>query len=189
LNVLTTSRPEEFREELSAKAYVTKTRGERTVGAARPLAEGRYLIVKHRDHSELIYALELPKRPGPAQEEFEIKEQASYILAVKNPAVTAPDVPASQEQPRYPAHLQEKFGRRRWIPVDDPELLDYENTQLLLLGARAEAVQEELGVEIDEEKETLDTAEVCRELKVCTPQRSLKPLLAGLFSEGEEEVR
>ena len=28
------------------------------------------------------------------------------------------------------------FGNRRWIYVEDPNLLDYENTQLLLIGAR-----------------------------------------------------
>jgi len=49
------------------------------------------------------------------------------------------------------------FGDRRWIDVQDPNLLNYENTQLLLIGARKKDVEEELGIDIDEEKESQGT--------------------------------
>jgi hypothetical protein len=32
--------------------------------AARPVGEGKYAIVKHQNHAELAYILEMPKEPG-----------------------------------------------------------------------------------------------------------------------------
>jgi hypothetical protein len=52
-------------------------------------------------------------------------------------------------------NIKEKFGEKRWINVDNSEILDYENTQLLLIGARKRNVEEELGIEIDEERTKL----------------------------------
>ena len=48
----------------------------------------------------------------------------------------------------------------------DPNLLNYENTQLLLIGARKEHVEEELGIDIDEQKETEKSADLFKELKI-----------------------
>ena len=47
--------------------------------AARPVGQGKYAIVKYRNHAELAYILELPKGPGEAQEELGIEKEASYI--------------------------------------------------------------------------------------------------------------
>ena len=80
----------------------------------------------------------------------------------------------------------EKFGDRRWINVEDPHLLDYENTQLLLIGARKKDVEEELGIDIDEQKETERSADLFKELKIKKEQVPLKPLLKGKFPEKEE---
>jgi hypothetical protein len=35
----------------------------------------------------MAYILELPAVPGPAQKEFEINKEASYIVSVKNPDI------------------------------------------------------------------------------------------------------
>ena len=93
--------------------------------------------VKHRGHTELAYLLELPQVPGPTQKEFEIRKEASYIISVKNPEVNVPGFAAfsSARKPEYPKRLMEIFGDRRWMDVENSELLDYENTQLLLIGA------------------------------------------------------
>jgi uncharacterized protein DUF2795 len=77
---------------------------------------------------------------------------------------------------------------------EDPKLLNYENVQVLLIGARKKDVEEELGIDFDEEKETADTAEIFKELQIRKEQVPLKPLLKGEFpSIGEdplaEEVR
>src|SRR6188472_2055970 len=49
--------------------------------AARPVGEGKYAIVKHQNHAELAYILEMPKEPGEAQRELGIEKEASYIVS------------------------------------------------------------------------------------------------------------
>jgi hypothetical protein len=97
LNALTTSKIEDLRGELEAKRYWTKTRGERFLGAARSAGEARYALIRHGNHTELAVALRLPRTPGPAQDEFRILDQASYIIAVRNPDLGG--------GPRFPPHL------------------------------------------------------------------------------------
>jgi hypothetical protein len=189
LNILTTSDPENIRQEFLVPAeYTTKTKGERRIAAASPAEEGKYSIVQHGNHTELAYILELPEVPGPVQREFEIKKEASYILSVKNPNISILGFAAfsSTRKPDYSKNTIKKFGNRRWINVDYPELLNYENTQLLLIGARKKDVEEELGIDIDEEKETLKTADLYKELKIKREQIPTKPLLGGKFPNREE---
>ena len=52
----------ELTKELSSDEF---RRGD----AARPVGEGRYAIVKHQNHTELAYFLEMPKEPEEAQKE------------------------------------------------------------------------------------------------------------------------
>jgi hypothetical protein len=155
------------------------------VGAAKPVGEGRYQIVAHRGHTELAYVLELPEQRGPSQEEFEIQDAASYIVAVKNPDVSVPGFPSREQGPRYPGRLRDKFGDRRWIAVEDPQLLDYEGAQIVLLGARTGDVERELGIEIDEKAETALTAEIFQKLRLPREEARLKPLIRGEFPAHE----
>jgi Protein of unknown function (DUF2795) len=187
LNILTTSNPDDVHKELLPAEYTTETRGKRRLAAAAPAGEGKYKIVKHDNHTELAYLLELPEIPGPTQKEFEIKKEASYIISVKNPEVNIPGFATlSEKKPEYPKHIKEKFGDRRWINIEDPQLLDYENTQILLIGARKKDVEEELDIDIDEQKETENTADIFKELKVRKEQVPLKPLMKGKFPDKEE---
>jgi Protein of unknown function (DUF2795) len=189
LNILTTSNPNNIQKELMPAEYITETRGKRRLSAAVPAGEGKYTIVKHDNHTELAYILELPEIPGPTQGEFEIKEEASYIISVKNPDTRVPGSAAfssEDKKPEYPKHLKERFGDKRWINVDEPDLLNYKNTQLLLIGARKKDVEEELGVDIDEKKETERSADLFKELKLKKEQVPLKPLLKGKFPRKEE---
>jgi hypothetical protein len=57
---------------------------------------------------------------------------------------------------------------------------------LLLIGARKKDVEEELGIDINEEKETLNSADLYRELKIKRNQIPIKPLLKGEFPNKEE---
>src|SRR5438874_1300397 len=70
-------RPEKVEEELEEVRYETQRRGERVRPEARPAGEGIYRIVEHGNHNHLIYALELPRSPGPVQEELNIEPEAS----------------------------------------------------------------------------------------------------------------
>lgn len=191
LNVLTANNPEDIRKELLPAEYETETRGKRRVGPATPAGEGKYAIVKHDNHTELAYVLELPEIPGPTQKEFEIKKEASYIVSVKNPEISVKGFAAFEKRkPEYPSNIKERFGDRRWINVDDPDILNYENTQVLLIGARKKDVQEELGIDLDEEKETPNTAELFNDLKIRKEQVPLKPLLEGEFpSKAEQPIQ
>ena len=187
LNVLTSSNPNEIRKEFLPAEYKTETRGTRRTSSAVPAGEGKYSIVEHEGHSELACILELPEEPGPTQREFHIKKEASYLVSVKNPDIQVPGYSAFlKRKPNYPNSLKQKFGNRRWINVDDPTLLNYENTQLLLIGARKEDVEEELGIVIDEEKESIRTAELFNDLKIRKEQVPLKPLFKGKFPSKEE---
>jgi hypothetical protein len=184
LNTLTANNPEDIRKELIAAEYETETRGKRRMAAATPAGEGKYSIVKHDNHTELAYVLELPEQPGPIQKEFEINKEASYIASVKNPDIQIPGFKAFEKRkPQYPESIKKEFGDRRWINVEDPELLNYENTQMLLIGARKKDVQEELGIELNEEKETANTAEIFKELTIRKDQVPLKSLLKGCRSQ------
>jgi hypothetical protein len=189
LNVLTTSNPEDIHNEFLPAEYTTKTRGERRIGAAAPAGEGKYSIVRHAGHTELAYVLELPEIPGPTQREFEIRKEASYIISVKNPDIQVPGFASflsPEKKPHYPKHLKEKFGDRRWVDVEDPALLNYENIQLLLIGARKKDVEEELGIDIDEEKESIRSADLFKDLKIKREQVPLKPIFEGRFPSKEE---
>jgi hypothetical protein len=188
LNTLTTNNPEDIRMELLAAEYETETKGKKRVAAAVPAGEGKYSIVMHDNHTELAYTLELPEVPGPTQNEFEIKKEASYIVSVKNPDIQIPGFKAFEKRkPQYPESIKKEFGDRRWINVEDPKLLNYENTQILLIGARKKDVEEELGIDLNEEKETANTAELFNELKMRREQVPLKPLLKGEFPSREEQ--
>lgn len=186
MNVRTSERPEDIRRELIAKEYRTETRGERRAGAAKPVGEGKYQLFRHGDHTELAYALELPKKPGHAQAEFEIEQEASYVVAVKNPEVSIPGFPAPDEPPEYGPEIEAKFGHRRWIDADDPALLDPEHAQILLLGTHAGDVEEQLGIELEKEEETRATAEVYRELEMRCEGEAVNPLFTGEFPATEQ---
>jgi len=188
LNTLTTNNPDDIRKELTAAEYETETRGKRRMAAATPAGEGKYSIVKHDNHTELAYVLELPEQPGPTQKEFEINKEASYIVSVKNPDIQIPGFKAFEKRkPQYPERIKKEFGDRRWINVEDPELLNYENTQMLLIGARKKDVQEELGIDLNEEKETANTAGIFKELTIRKDQAPLKSLMKGEFPSKEEQ--
>ena len=190
LNILTSSNLDKIHNELLIPAeYTTKTRGKRRLSPAQPAGEGKYSITRHDGHTELAYILEIPEIPGKTQLEFEIKKEASYIVSVKNPEIFIPGYAAFSKQdkkPDYPKHIKEKFGEKRWINVDDPEILDYENTQLLLIGARKRNVEEELGIEIDEERENKISTDIFKELKIKKEEIPLQSFLKGKFPKKEE---
>jgi hypothetical protein len=145
----------------------------------RPAAEGIYAIVRHGEHTHLAYALELPKRQGPAERELNIKREASYIIAVRNPQT--PPVPNAGLDNAREAHfskrLQDKFGNRKFVPVDPPDFLDYDGAELMLIGA-SEKPEEELGIEFKPDREDEHRADIFKILKL--PRELVRePLFEG----------
>lgn len=174
------ARPADVREELERGHYETETRGERVQPEARPAGEGRYALVDHDGHTHLAYALELPRRPGAAQEELAIEDEASYVVAVKNPEAATPAGAGLRPRQRadFPAELGDRFRGRRFVPVDPPEFLDHEGAELVLIGATEDA-SEELDIELDPEHERVETAEVFRELGLRPEEHPSEPLKRG----------
>jgi hypothetical protein len=67
-----------------------------------------------------------------------------------------------------PVEHQGKVWRQALDKRERPrDMLNYENTQLLpLIGARKKDIQEELEIDLNEEKETENTAELFKELRI-----------------------
>ncbi|MDX1676194.1 DUF2795 domain-containing protein [Arsukibacterium sp.] len=143
MNYLTAS-PTEIGNELGPLEYDTSTEGERQQGEAIPAGAGRYVIFEHHDSTRLAYRLHQPDKPGKAQKELGILAEASFVISVKNPDIDAPGFP--DQKPDYPQQLKEKFADKRWIDISDTRLLDYENAQLLLIGAHDDLAETEADI-------------------------------------------
>jgi hypothetical protein len=173
-------KPEDIEDELDRISYSTATRGTRHLSPARPAGEGIYAIARHDDHTHLAFALELPEQPGEVQRDLNIPHEGSYIITVRNPEVESPPGTGLPEEDRaeLPQRLHERFHGRRFIPVDPPDFLDRKGTELVLIGAD-EDVFEELGVRLDPQHETLETAELFNDLQMERTAHPLKPLFEG----------
>jgi hypothetical protein len=172
--------PENVENRFDPQTYITKTRGERHILAARPFGEGVYQIVRHNGHTHFAYALELPRQTGEAQATFNLDEQASYTISIKNPDKGSPlGTGLSQEQQvHFPRLLQEKFRDRRFCEADPPDFLNYEGAEFVLIAA-AEDVTEELGITLQKENETATSADIFNDLKMERSVHPLKPLFKG----------
>jgi hypothetical protein len=168
------------REALGARDYRTKTRGERHDPAARPCGEGVYRILRHGDHTHLVYVLELPERRDEVQEALDIEAEASYIISVKNPEKSAPRAAGLDEEQKadYPKRLREVFRGRRFADADPVDFLNKEGTEFVLISATAD-IREELGIEVDGESESKGSADLFKEMGIETSRRPVEPLFKG----------
>ena len=171
--------PAELTSELLADEF-------RKGDAARPVGEGKYAIVKHQDHAELAYVLEMPEEPGEAQRELGIEKEASYIVSIINPKVPVPaGYPSSEEPPNYPESILKEFGENEnFISLArDLRFINFQNAQMILVGAREgrDVIQKEFGIDIKEEKETVHSADIFSKLKIEKDKVPTKPLIEGKF--------
>jgi len=91
-----------------------------------------------------------------------------------SPGVGLPE----ENRAHLPQRLRQRFHGRRFVPVDPPDSLDREGAEFVLIGAD-EDVFEELGVRLDPEHETLETAELFNDLRMERSAHPLKPLFEG----------
>jgi hypothetical protein len=143
--------------------------------AARPVGEGKYAIVRYRNHAELAYILEMPKEPGEAQKELGIAKEASNVISVinpkKRPAPTG--YPSTEEQPKYPPEVLNEFSEtENFVSLaKDTKFIDYQNAQIILIGAREgrDVVKNEIGIEIgeiDQSQQDSSQADTFNKLKI-----------------------
>jgi hypothetical protein len=170
--------PEAITFELAESTYQTATRGERHQGPARPAGEGVYALARHDEHTHLAYALELPQTPGEVQDALQIRAQASYIVAVFNPWRSRPEAMETGEPALFSPELQEKFRGRRFAPVDPPGFLDVEGAELVLVGTN-QNIWRELGIWLEPEIESAETADIFNQLKLARSRHPSQPLFDG----------
>jgi hypothetical protein len=171
--------PQELSKELLSDEF-------RKGDAARPVGEGKYAIVKHQDHTELAYLLEMPEEPGEAQKELGIEKEASYVISIINPKVPVPaGYPSSEEPPNYPESILKEFGdNENFVSLArDLRFINFQNAQMILVGAREgrDVIQKEFGIDIEEENETLHSADIFSKLKIEKDRVPTKPLIEGKF--------
>lgn len=160
----------------------TKTRGQQVQPEDRPVGEGVYAVARHGGHTHFSYELEIPKHPGQPQAEFNLAQEASYIVSVKNPDVPSPRGAglAPSRRAELPEKLQRRFrndagGQRRFIDLDAAELLDHPGVELIFVAASGDP-HAELGLDLDREDETADSAETVRELDLDPQHHPTRPL-------------
>lgn len=177
---LVTKNAEEIQKVLRETHYGTKTRGERELPAARSAGEGVYAIVRHGDHTHLAYSLELPREPDQVQRDLKIEPEGSYIISVKNPTKGSPEGAGlrGEQKAGFPKKLMEVFRDRRFADCDPPDFLDYEGAELILIGAKEEP-RKELGIQLPTEKETEQSADIFKELKLKRTEHPVAPLFEG----------
>jgi len=139
----------ELLADLGPSTYTTKTRGVRHQPGARIIGTGRYGIVEHGEHAHLTYGLDPDTERSELHEALNVASEGSLIAAVFNPLARwsrqatlqyggdADDEAPFREPSIFPDELQARFGDLRFLPLD-PELLDYEGSELVLIGAEDE---------------------------------------------------
>ncbi|KAI9731064.1 MAG: hypothetical protein M1818_007921 [Claussenomyces sp. TS43310] len=117
---------------VAGSTYQTQTFRTSNVPAATPIAEGIYAITSTGRESHLAYNITVPEI-GEVQEDLGLKGKGSYVTSVKNPTASAPANASFGKSPEYPESVLKRFRNLRWMPLE-PGLLDYVNTQFLIIG-------------------------------------------------------
>jgi hypothetical protein len=174
--------PNELTKELLSDEF-------RKGDAARPVGEGKYAIVKHQNHAELAYILEMPNEPGEAQNELGVEKEASYIISVINPKKpaassipTGGSYPSTEEIPMYPEEVLKEFNDSDIFVslARNTKLIDYQNAQIILIGAREgrDVIKSEIGIELAESSQE-NSADIFNKLKLRKDQVPIRPLTEG----------
>jgi hypothetical protein len=131
-------------DDLGRIEYQTQTRGARVRPPARTLAEGRYELARHGKHTHLAYRLDEPRAPPEVLRALRIEPRQSYIVAAFNPDAPPRLGAPSRYKAELPPWLQEKFGSRRFAPLD-VALFDAAGLELVLIGGHGAAESAALG--------------------------------------------
>ena len=118
---------------MSASDYATKTQGTSHSPPVTPVAEGVYAITTTGSASHLAYMTTIPGSLGEVQHDIGLRDSGAFVVSAKNPQFPSPANAGIGADPGYPEEIVREFRERRWMPLQ-PKLLDYVNTQFLLIG-------------------------------------------------------
>src|SRR5215207_3664876 len=101
---------------------------------------------------------DLARPVGEGKKELGIEKEASYIVTVINPIKPVPEgYPSANQPPQYPESIQQEFNdNENFIPLTkNLELINYQNAQIILIGAREgkDVIKKEIGIDMVEELE------------------------------------
>jgi hypothetical protein len=151
----------ELSGKMGEQRYNTRTRGERVVGASRPVGRGWYAFTLQETDPpssrsvKLIYALSHPSDMGDVQVELGLSTTGCIALSMRNPttpsngsgggAGQAVGLDDSAKVQMSEKELGDTFGGdakesgTRWARPENVELLDREGVELLLTKERAQS--------------------------------------------------
>lgn len=148
---------DDIKSQLSSSDYATKTAGVRHTPAATPIGEGVYAITETGRETHLAYILTIPSELGEVQQGVGLRQRGSYFTSAKNPQSSGPANASLPQGAEYPQEILDEFHGRGWMPLQ-PKLLNYDNTQFLLIGHNDDALEKaakpQNGEEEEPEKET-----------------------------------
>jgi hypothetical protein len=90
--------------------------------------------------------------------------------------------PSTDQSTQYPDSIQQEFKYENFIPLTRIlELINYQNAQIILIGAREgkDTIKKEIGIEIKEEPETSALANILSRLKVRKEEVPVRPITEG----------
>ena len=91
--------------------------------------------------------------------------------------------PSTEEIPMYPEELLKGFNDSDiFVPLSrDTRLIDYQNAQIILTGAREgrDVIKRDIGIEIIDEDETQQSADIFNKLNLRREQVPIRPLTEG----------
>jgi hypothetical protein len=131
---LVTDTGEKIDKDLQRETYKTKTRGER-LRPARPAGEGVHALVPEGSRLYLVWALELPEKPGPVQKAFNIPQEAALAISIANPEKRGPHRPA-ERRPGGPLSQIAAKGVPRAPVRDRRPAPARQGAQVIFIGAR-----------------------------------------------------
>jgi len=88
-----------------------------------------------------------------------INAKGSYVVSVKNPTTPAPGNVSLPKGADYPESIMQKFRGLRWMPLE-PEVLDYDNTQILIIGEGMGSVEKAMEEQEGDAKNTAKDAPI-----------------------------
>ena len=99
-----------------------------------------YAITQTGRDTHLAYILTIPAELDEVQKGIGLRQRGSYFTSAKNPQSSAPANAQLPQGAEYPQAILDEFGSRGWMPLQ-PKLLNYDNTQFLLIGHKEDALE------------------------------------------------